>query len=533
MECYPIPKIDDLLTSLSGGVVFSKLDMSQAYQQVELDDASKKLVVINTQKGLFRYTRLPFGVSSVPAIFQRVMESLLQGIPNVVVYFDDILVAGKSVAEHLTILDRVLSRLQEAGLRLRKNKCQFLVLSVTYLGYIIDKEGIHPTPEKIKAIKEAPHPKNVTELKSYLGLLSCYNRFMPHLPTISAPLYKLLHKDSIWQWSADADKAFLQSQELLTSDDVLIHFIPDYKLILACDASPYGVGAVLAHEMPDGSERPIAFASRTLSDTEKRYGQIEKEGLACVYGVKKFHCYLYGRNFTLQKDHKPLLSLFNGNQAISIQSSARIQLWALTLAAYEFSFRHKYAQNHMNADALSRLPLNVVPAETPLPPELIVLMDYVANSPVTAKQIAQWTKSDLVLGRVLQYVNTGWPDECPNKELKPYWIGQSELSVMEGCILWSSRVIVPLQGRNQLLSELHNGHFSIAKTKGRARSCVWWPGLDGDIERIVSECDKCQQTKNCPSESKFQSWPYPAKPWSRIHIDCAGPIDGVMHFQSG
>ncbi len=204
LECYPIPKIDDLLTSLSGGVVYSKLDM-----------------VINTHKGLFKYNRLPFGVSSAPAIFQRVMESLLQDIPNVVVYFDDIhvLVASKSESEHLITLDKVLSRLKEAGLRLRKDKCQFLVSSVTYLGYKIDKEGIHPVPKKIEAIKAAPSPKNETELKSYLGLLSYYNRFMPHLPTVLSPLYKLLHKDIGWQWSTEAEKAFTQSKKLLTSKD--------------------------------------------------------------------------------------------------------------------------------------------------------------------------------------------------------------------------------------------------------------------------------------------------------------------------
>ena len=183
-----------------------------------------------------------------------------------------------------------------------------------------------------------------------------------------------MHKDIGWQWSAEAEIAFNQSKKLLTNKDVLTHFDPKLKLILACDASPYGVGAVLAHKMSDGSERPIAFASRTLSETEKKYGQIEKEGLACVYGVKKFHCYLYGRKFTLQTDHKPLLTLFNGSHPVSIQSSARIQRWALTLTAYEYEFSYKSAKNHMNADALSRLPLDAVPVTTQIPPDLILLM---------------------------------------------------------------------------------------------------------------------------------------------------------------
>ena len=161
LECYPIPKTDDLLTSLTGGVVFTKLDMSQAYQQLVLDESSKQYVVINTHKGRFRYNRLPFGVSSAPAIFQKVMENLLQGISNVAIYFDDVLIAGKSTSEHLSTLEKVLFKLEDAGLRLRKDKCKFMMESISYLGYMIDKHGIHPTSDKVRAIKEAPQPQNI------------------------------------------------------------------------------------------------------------------------------------------------------------------------------------------------------------------------------------------------------------------------------------------------------------------------------------------------------------------------------------
>jgi len=159
----------------------------------------------------------------------------------------------------------------------RKRKCQFMVPSVTYLGYIVDSEGLHPTPEKIRAITEAPSPRNVTELKSYLGLLSYYSRFLPNISTILAPLYQLLRHDAPWHWKAKQQAAFLESKQLLTSSRLLIHFNPKFEIVLACDASSYGIGAVLAHQMPDGTEQPIAFASRTLSSAEKNYSQIEKE----------------------------------------------------------------------------------------------------------------------------------------------------------------------------------------------------------------------------------------------------------------
>ena len=295
LESYPIPKSEDLFASLAGGQTFSKIDLRQAYQQIQLSEESKKVAVINTQRGLFRYNRLPFGVSSAPAIFQRTMESLLQGIPHTVVYLDDILVTGPMQEEHLTALEKVLSRLEKAGLRVQKSKCVFMSPEVTYLGHKINVQGLHPVAEKVEAVQAAPAPTNVTELKSYLGLLSYYAKFLPNLSPQLAPLYQLLKVTVRWKWTEVEQKAFVNSKKLLFSYPVLVPFDPKCEVILACDASPYGIGAVLSHRMPDGTERPVGFASRTLSATEQKYSQIEKEGLACVFGVKRFHAYLYGR----------------------------------------------------------------------------------------------------------------------------------------------------------------------------------------------------------------------------------------------
>ena len=216
LDRYPIPKVEDLFSSLAGGKSYTKIDLSQAYQQLRLDSDSKKYVVVNTHKGLFRYTRLPFGISSAPGIFQRVMESLLQGIPGVVVYIDDILLTGSSQEEHLKALEKVLDCLEKAGLRIRKDKCKFMAPSVIYLGHKIDAGGLHPLPDKIKAIVDAPSPRNVHELKSYLGLLSYYSKFMPNLATVLAPLYQLLRKDFRWRWTQTEKEAFKASKELLT-----------------------------------------------------------------------------------------------------------------------------------------------------------------------------------------------------------------------------------------------------------------------------------------------------------------------------
>ena len=528
VDRYPLPKVEDLFARLAGGKVFSKLDLSQAYQQVLLDEESKRLVTINTQKGLFQYTRLPFGISSAPGIFQRLIESLLQGIPDVVVYLDDILVAGKTETEHLKRLDQVLARLQEAGLRLSKKKCLFMASSVDYLGHRIDAHGLHPLPEKVRAVEDAPAPQDVAQLRSYLGLLSYYSKFLPNLSTVTGPLHQLLSASRAWRWGPEEEKAFQASKQLLVSSQLLVHYDPSLELILSCDASAYGLGAVLSHKLPDGSEKPIAFASRTLSATEKKYAQLEKEGLACVFGVKRFHSYLFGRSFTLCTDHKPLIGLFDEGRAIPAQASARIQRWALTLAAYHYVLAFKTTAQNGNADAMSRLPLPEPACEPPIPAETVLLMEHMNMSPVTAVHIRRWTSCDPVLSRVLKMVQEGWPEPCQDKELQPFASRRAELSVQDGCILWGSKVVIPPPGRKQLLEELHMGHPGVGRMKSLARMFIWWPGIDATLEETVRQCAECQQNRSAPPKAPLHPWEWPSKPWSRLHVDFAGPVHGHM-----
>ena len=214
------------------------------------------------------------------------MDSLLQGIPKVCIYLDDILITGATEAEHLHNLQEVLNRLEQAGMCLKKDKCAFLLPQVEYLGHQISQKGLHPTKEKVRAIVEAPAPKNITQLKSFLGMLNYYSKFLPNLSTLLAPLYKLLHKNMSWQWGKAQQEAFCKAKELLVSSPVLVHFDPAKPLGLSCDASPYGIGAVLSHKLADGTEHPVVYASRSLSPAELNYAQLDKEGLAIIFGVK-------------------------------------------------------------------------------------------------------------------------------------------------------------------------------------------------------------------------------------------------------
>ena len=295
LDNYPIPKTEELLAKIGGGQKFTILDLSHAYQQLLLDEESRKYTTINTHKGLFMYTRLPYGISSSPGIFQRTMENLLAGIPYVIVRLDDILVSGENDEKHMQNLEEVLKRIYTAGLRLKKSKCVFMAGKVEYCGHKVTAEGISPMEANVQAIKQAPRPENTTQLKSYLGMLNYYNKFLPDLSTVLAPLHKLLSKNVPWEWSHDQEGAFNKSKEMLTSTAILTHYDSCKEIVLTCDASPYGIGAVISHVMENGDEKPIAYTSRTLSTAEKNYAQIDKEGLAVVYGVKKFHQMLYGR----------------------------------------------------------------------------------------------------------------------------------------------------------------------------------------------------------------------------------------------
>ncbi|XP_013385929.1 uncharacterized protein K02A2.6-like [Lingula anatina] len=528
VERYPIPSIDDLYASLSGGQYYSKLDLSHAYQQICLHPDSQLLTTINTTKGLFAYTRLCYGIASAPGIFQRLMEQVVQNIPMVSVYLDDILVSGRSYEEAHTNLITVLQRLQEAGLRLRKEKCTFMQRSVVYLGHRLDSEGIHPTDDKLLAIQKAPTPTTVAELRSYLGLLNYYHRFLKNLSTVLAPLHELLHEKAKWHWKAEQERAFQESKKLLQSSQVLVYYNPELPLLLSCDASPYGVGAVLSHRMPDGSDKPIAFTSRTLTSAEKNYAHLEREGLAIIHGLTKFHKYLYGRDFCIQTDHKPLLGLLKEDKPISHMASARIQRWSLILGNYQYHLEYRSGSSNSNADALSRLPLISAQPTSTTPEENQQVFAFLDNETlVTSDMIRQWTSRDPILSQVCRYVQDGWPEKL-DQHYDAYVRRRHELSVEQGILMWGLRVVVPPQGREFLLNELHESHPGIVRMKGLARSYVWWPNIDTEVERKVRDCDSCQVNSQLPPSAPLQPWEWPGRPWHRIHIDYMGPFEGRM-----
>ena len=315
-----------------------------------MDEHAQDLLTINTHRGLYRYTRLPFGVSSAPAMFQAVLEDILRGLNRVRFRLDDILLNEKSEWEHLKLLDEVLTRLEQAGVKLKKSKCVFLQPYVECLGHGLDDKGVHPIADKIEAIRNAPRPTDVRQLKSYLGLLNYYGKFMPNFSTLLHPLYALLQQNQPWVWSQACEQAFQQSKEKLT--DSLTHYDPSKPIKLVTDVSAYGAGAVISYVLADGSERPSAFASRTLNSSEMNYSQLQKEALVIIFGVKKFHQHLYGCKFTLETDHQPLVTIFGPRTGVPTLAAARLQRWAIILSAYQYEIKYR----NTNTDKRSHKP---------------------------------------------------------------------------------------------------------------------------------------------------------------------------------
>ncbi|XP_037974858.2 uncharacterized protein K02A2.6-like isoform X1 [Plutella xylostella] len=530
VDKYPVPKIEDLFTNLNGSSLYSRIDLSQAYNQVELNDP-QKYTVINTHRGLFKYNRLVYGLASSPGIFQRLMINLFKDIPNVVIFLDDILIASSTLESHIETLYKVLDRIRDYGLKIKKQKCVFFTNEIKFLGYIIDKNGIRVDPEKVRSILEMRAPKDLYELRSFLGMVNFYGKFIKNLSFILAPLYELLKKNNSWIWGRKQTEAFVTIKNLLSSTGVLAHYDPSQEAVVTCDASAHGLGVVLAQRDAAGAERAVIYVSRALTPAEINYSQIHKEALAIVFAVTKLHQYLYGRHFTLRTDHKPLVSIFGPGKGIPSMTASRLQRWALTLSAYDFNI--EYVSTDKNtADCLSRMisahksdsvKLGEQPEQTYLHfASDALLLDY--------NDLKKITQRDPLLSRVISYVKDGWPKETEIKELKPFFNRKNEIYIELGCLMWGHRVIIPSECRSKVLKELHDSHMGVTKTKAISRSYVWWPGIDEAIAETCARCAVCAAVADAPPAHAPRAWPWPDRPWTRLHLDFMGPIAGHTYL---
>ena len=517
---HPLPTIDELFSAMSGGSKFSKIDLSNAYLQLEIHEDDRHLLTLSTHKGLYKPTRMMFGVACAPAKWQRFMEGLLSGIPGVSVFLDDIKVTAADDDTHLKRLEEVLRRLNDHNMRVNWEKSEILAKSIQYCGYVIDCNGIRKMDSKIKAIQEMKKPQNKDEVRSFLGLVNYYGRFIQNLSTIVYPLNCLLHNNIQFDFDKKCEEAFNEVKRQIQSDVVLIHFNSNWTVVLAVDASPIGVGAVLSHICPDGAERPIQFASQTLNKVQQRYSQYDREAYAIVFGVKRFYQYLYGRKFTLVTDNKAISQIFSLSKGLPTLSATRMQHYAIFLESFNYDIRLKKSTENANADALSRLPN---PDTYNCIEEIdLIEMEAIESLPVSIDELSKYTSEEEELKILLHGLKFGRECEPAKRFNVPY----AEFSLQKGCLLRSGRVYIPVKLRQRVLAELHTAHFGTAKMKALARAYCWWPRMDVDIDQMVSNCTACQLTRPEPEKEAVHCWMRPKKVFERVHIDFAGPIFG-------
>ncbi len=345
-EHHRLPVLDDVLPKLHGATTLSVVDLKNGYWHVELDHESSLLTTTATQYGRYRWTRLPFGLKVSSEIFQKRLFQALDGLGSLACIADDILVWGKGVDTHDASFDNLCQRGDKHGMKFKFKKLQFKSNNVNYYGQVLTNDGMKPDPGKFEAILNMPKPKNVDDVQRLKGMVGYLARFMPKLSNVIRPIAMLTHLNVVWTWDSVQDKAFRKVKKLLTDAPVLRYFDLTKQLDIQADASGEGLGAAL---MQDG--HPIAYSSKAMSETEKRYSTIEKEMLAIVTSLEKWHQFTYGHHVVVYSDHKPLQSVTSKPLD---RAPRRLQSFLVRALAYDIDVKYLEGRKMFVADTLSR-----------------------------------------------------------------------------------------------------------------------------------------------------------------------------------
>ncbi|UYV62250.1 K02A2.6-like [Cordylochernes scorpioides] len=479
----------------------------------------------------YKFLRMPFGLKTASEEYQRRLYEIFQGLEGIEIIADDILILGKgdsyeeALKDHDRNLENLFKTARQANLKFNINKVKLRLKEVKYLGHIITPHGLKPDPEKVKALKEMPHPESITELKSFLGFATYLCKFMPNISMISEPLRKLTMKNSTWSWSKNHQAAFEQIKDLASKAPILRYFDADKSIAIQCDASKHGLGATLLQE-----SQPIIFASRSLSKTEQNYAQIEKECLAIVFACERFHQYILGKcQVIVQTDHKPLLSIFKKS---ILKAPQRLQRMLLRLQRYNLELEHVQGSQMHLADIFSRACIKDVRNENlkydVYPIDIIYkeiatvnVMETLSVCSDTVLRIREETSSDPILCEVKKLILNGWP---PNKNqtsmlTREYWNFREELTVQDGIILKNDRIVIPNKLRAEMIMKTHQGHIGINSSMRRARDNIFWPGMNAKIGQEIENCSICLSNSQNQVREPMKSHKIPNYPWERISLD--------------
>ena len=423
-EHYPMRTIEDVVTEISNAKVFSKLDAKSGFLQIKLDEPSSLLTTFNTPIGRCKWLRLPFGLKCAPEIFQRIKDQMLEGIEGATAVMDDILIAGRDVEHHDAILRKVIERATSYNLKLNLQKCFVRQPEVPYIGHLLTSEGLKPDPSKVAAVRDMPTPQKKEDLRRFLGFVTYLGKFIPNLSEIGAPLRDLLKNKVLFDWQPAHEEAFNKLKDQCCTHPVLMFFDVNKQVEIQCDASQHGLGAVLIQ-----AGRPVAYSSRSLTEVEKRYAQIEKEMLSIVHACTKFRCHILGKEVTVYNDHKPFELIC---KKPLLAAPVRLQRMLLNLQQYDLNVTYRKGKLMSLPDTLSRahLPSKSESEITNL--EQVNSLDFLSVTKKRYFEIQEYTQ--LELNQLQAMVLAGWPDtrqEVP-ASLRPYWDSRGELAVSDG-----------------------------------------------------------------------------------------------------
>ena len=526
----PVPRIDTIFSLIGGAKIFSTLDLLAGFWQVFLTERAREYTAFTVGNQHYEFVKMPFGLSGAPFTFIRLMNIVLDGLENVVVYGDDVLIYSKSFADHADHVRAVLDKLRQAGLVLNARKCQFGQTEVKFLGHKLSAGKFSPLPEKVSSVQEFPQPSSKKQLQSFLGLAGFYRRFIRNFSALASPLYDLLRKGVPWQWGTKEDSAFEEIKRCLCDHPVVLN-IPDFneRFELSTDASGDGLGAVLSQK-----GRVVEYASRRLNPAEINYSTTDRELLVVVWAIERWRHYLFGRDFTVITDHRPITYLMTVKDP-----KGKMARWISRLQEYSFELRYRPGSDNSVADCLSRVPerLQATP-NFPLDHEILPEAMNAVSALVFVgdpKVLAQEQRNDPQIAKVIVSILSGERLEQKDTLLSRYRQIWHQLKLSEEGVLlrrfkhkgiFVEVPVVPPSQRSEFLEMGHgSAHMGVERKYELIRVNAYWPGLQTDVQKFVTTCERCQLSKSSVNRNKapLQSI-FTARPMETWAMDIMGPL---------